>query len=58
MSPAVALSTYAAGLALVFGIAFSVGKAVGPVGTVAEAPHSGTAEMPGHGDDAAGHSSP
>jgi hypothetical protein len=58
MRPAVALSTYAAGLALVFGTAFGVGKAIGPVGTVAEGAHSGTAEMPAHGDDATGHPSP
>ena len=58
MRPAVSLGTYAAGLALVFGIAFGVGKAVGPVGTVAEAPHSGTAEMPSSGDHATDHENP
>jgi hypothetical protein len=49
MTPAATLGAYALALALVFGAAFGVGKAVGPVGTVAEAPHGAT------GDGAAAH---
>jgi hypothetical protein len=44
MTPAAILGAYALALALVFGAAFGLGNAVGPVGTVAEVPHSETGD--------------
>ena len=40
MNPATTLAAYAAVLALVFGGALAVGRAVGPVGTAADNQHS------------------
>ena len=58
MTPAATLGAYALALALVFGAALGVGNAVGPVGAVAQSPHTGTAhEDPASGTDpaSAGH---